>query len=61
MILNSLPTGARVLSGYNNYYYYHGVYYTQTSNGYEVTNPPVGACVSEVPYFAQEETIAGQT
>ena len=54
LILNSLPTGARVLPGYNNYYYYHGIYYQPYNNGYRVVAPPVGACLTELPYFAKE-------
>ncbi len=59
LLMNTLPTSATSVPGYNNYYSYHDIYYYNTGNGYRVVAPPVGACLSNLPYFAQPVMVDG--
>jgi Family of unknown function (DUF6515) len=61
--INVLPVGySRVYVGPNPYYYNSGVYYRPYSSGggYEVTAPPLGAVVSQLPSDAKVTVIDGQ-
>lgn len=58
--LNALPPGYYPFYwGPDQYYYYGGTFYRPSNNGYQVTAPPIGAAVPELPRNARPISIDG--
>ena len=61
--MSILPVGhVRIIVGSTIYYYHSGIYYTETGNEdekYEVTEPPVGVVVDELPEDVEKIILDG--
>jgi len=42
------------------YYYYGGIFYAKTANGYTVIKAPAGAVLTNLPTGGKEEQVDGQ-
>lgn len=61
LYLGGLPFGYYPFwFGPNQYYYYDGIFYAPYNGGYQVTAPPIGAEVPNLPSHAQSIVIDGQ-
>ena len=59
--MNDLPEGYETtMVGNDEYYYYGGVFYVLTDQGYQVVAAPIGAIVTELPVGAVDQQINGE-